>query len=869
VFTVGSLLTLVATFLTHKDINVAAQADFQRLSDRAIVEISARFQKSLYGLYGARGLYAASKSVSRTDFQAYVDSRDMPKEFPGVRGFGFIRHIQRSQLPAFLKSTRKDGAPEFSVRQLEDKSQDNLFVIEFIEPLNRNKTARGLDIGSESSRRAAAVSAIDTGEATITGSITLVQDERRTPGVLLFVPVYAQGSRPDSPDARRTALRGLLYAPIIMDELLAEMPDVKTGQLDFELYDSEIGTPLGTLMLDADDHIAKNAALGESSSAGRKFSLQRPLVIAGRNLTLSMNSTSQFDATIDHSKVLLVLLGGEVLSVLLAFILFQQVTARQNAQLLADSITSELDNLAQVVKHTANSVTICDTSGRITWVNDGFTEITGYTFQEALGKTAAELIASPNTDPNAVNAIQSAVIAGQMCRVEILNRKKSGAQYWIDTEIQPQFNADGALKGFLEIGTDVTAKRKALAQLEAAMRESSALLGALDMHAIISMADRDGNITEVNDAFCKISGYSRDHLLGKNHRIVKSIAQNHEFWSQMWQDISSGKSWRGQICNRAKDGSLYWVDTFIAPFIGDDGRVEKYISIRIDITDAKEVERSLALERQRLNVILDSLGEGVYTLDPEGKCNYLNVEAETLLGWSFEELQGRSIHDIIHHHKPGGDVLPSLECPIYLAMHNERIYRSNEEMFFRKDGTGFPVSMTGSPLVFEGKKLGSVAVFTDITEAKLLQKNLETAKSAAEDASKSKSQFLANMSHEIRTPMNAILGMLQLLGATELNARQTDYADKAESAAKSLLGLLNDILDFSKIEAGKMELDPQPFSVEQLLRDLSVIVSSNLGQKPVEVLFDLDPTLPMQLVGDSMRLQQVLINLSGNAIKFN
>ncbi len=149
-----------------------------------------------------------------------------------------------------------------------------------------------------------------------------------------------------------------------------------------------------------------------------------------------------------------------------------------------------------------------------------------------------------------------------------------------------------------------------------------------------------------------------------------------------------------------------------------------------------------------------------------------------------------------------------------------------------------------------------------------LAAQLQASARFAEDASRSKSQFLANMSHEIRTPMNAILGMLQLLQGTGLKERQADYVNKAGSAARSLLGILNDILDFSKVEADKLVLDPQPFSLNQVLRELSTIMSNNLGKKRLELLFDIDPAVPRVLVGDALRLKQVLINLAGNAIKF-
>jgi signal transduction histidine kinase/CheY-like chemotaxis protein len=156
----------------------------------------------------------------------------------------------------------------------------------------------------------------------------------------------------------------------------------------------------------------------------------------------------------------------------------------------------------------------------------------------------------------------------------------------------------------------------------------------------------------------------------------------------------------------------------------------------------------------------------------------------------------------------------------------------------------------------------------EIAEHRQAERSLQEARDKAELATRSKGQFLANMSHEIRTPMNAILGMLTLLEKSTLSAQQDDYVSKTKGAAHSLLGLLNDILDLSKVEAGKMMLDPQPFRLDRMLRDLSVILSAYGGAKPVEVLYDIDPALPDVVRGDAQRLQQVLINLAGNAVKF-
>ena len=1111
VLVLGLAATVLASAWLHRTLQQDAQVRFERQVERVADDTLRQFRQPLYGLRGAAGMYAANAQIDRRMFQAYVESRDLPTEFPGVRGLGFIERVLPAGLEPFIARQRRDGAPDFALRQLADKQHPDLFITKFLEPAAQNHGVLGLDVGSEATRREGLERALRSGQPALTAPVVLVQDDQHRLGFLLFVPVFRPGADPVTLAQRKQLLVGLLYAPIVATELLQAVAATSAGSVDFELGDDR-PSAAGAVFYRSNRQ-AERLAGGPPAL----FNASRSLSLPGRTLALQVHSTPQFEAEIDTRSPRVLALLGVLASLLLATLLRQQASGRQRAEALAQRMTAELTRLAMVAQHTTNAVMIADPQQRITWVNAAFTRLYGHALAQALGRLPGELLGSGKSDAGAVQTLLQATAQGQGCRVQLINRTADGREIWVDTEIAPARDAQGRLIGFIELTQDITEQRQAEQLLAAAMRDNEALLGTIRTQAIVSVADASGTIIDVNEAFCKISGFTRHELLGRNHRIVNSGVQSPAFWVAMWSTIAAGKPWRGQICNRAKDGSLYWVDSIIAPFVGADGRIEKYVSVSSDISDSKRATQELAAERERLARILNGTQAGTWEHDLLTGEDRINAAYAQMLGLSLDEclarlrqsfpellhpddraamgqalgahLAGRSsdyeaefrmqhrdghwvwvqargkvaelddegrprsisgIHldisarkqaeaELQRNHQVLASVLDNLpgglsvfDADLQLVASNLQFRRLLDlpdslfagpltrfediigynarrgeygpgdaqaqvraiverarapavvHQFERTRPNGLPLEVRGAPMPGGG----FVTTYTDISERKRAEAEVDRsarlmrgaidaideafvlydpqdrllycnhkyrmmypavspmmvagvsfeqvlralaysggiaaagceeafvvdrlashraatgtrvqklqdgrslrvierrmadghtvgfrvditemvrATEAAQAASQAKSQFLANMSHEIRTPMNAILGMLALLRRTPMSARQADYAVKTEVAARSLLGLLNDILDFSKVEAGKLTLEAQPFRLDNLLRDLSAILSATVGDKPLDLLFDIDPALPSALVGDALRLQQVLINLAGNAVKF-
>ncbi len=415
---------------------------------------------------------------------------------------------------------------------------------------------------------------------------------------------------------------------------------------------------------------------------------------------------------------------------------------------------------------------------------------------------------------------------------------------------------------FLALGWIYIRFRGRSTELREALTDLEFQKFAVDQHAIVSTANVQGKITYVNDRFCDISGYSREELVGQNHRIVKSTEHSPEFYRHMWRTIAGGDVWHGEIKNSIKGGGHYWVYATIVPFLNARGKPDKYVSIRTDITSQKEMESALSRQQDFLKGLTETLGEGVFVTAADERGNFINREGERLLGWSRQEFEGLEINRIIDQIASDGDnaMLSSIRAG--------ESYRSDEEVLIRRDGRRIPASVVSHPMIVTGQYMGSVVAFQDITQRKRQQAELIEAKRIAEEASKSKSMFLANMSHEIRTPMNAIIGMSYLALQTDLSKRQRDYVEKIHRSGDALLGIINDILDFSKIEAGKLRIEQTTFTLSQVLDNIATIVSSLAAEKRLEILFQVAPDIPSELIGDPLRLGQVITNLASNAVKF-
>ena len=380
--------------------------------------------------------------------------------------------------------------------------------------------------------------------------------------------------------------------------------------------------------------------------------------------------------------------------------------------------------------------------------------------------------------------------------------------------------------------------------------------------------DLAGRCTFANEAAQQMLGYTIDELLGHSiHDLFHHsnadgsphLKNNCPIYLSYTQGTTNFR--RDEVFWR-KNGSFFDVSYTSVPQKKGNTIIGSVVVFR-DITRRKKAEDAIKENEYRLKTILSTTNEGFWWIDNDARTVDVNNTLCKFLDRSREEILGKKPLDFLDAKNK--------------AIMKEQLKRRDagetgvyEIAFNRPDGTKVLCLLHATPLYDQNrKKTGAFALISDITQDKKIEEELIIARKKAEAATRTKSDFLANMSHEIRTPMNAVLGMTHLALNTNLTSKQRDYLTKIQISANSLLGIINDILDFSKIEAGKLSMESVDFDLAEVLENLSTQITIKAQEKEgLEVLFRIEPNVPRLLVGDPLRLGQVLVNLTNNAIKF-
>lgn len=1006
VFLSGLLLTAGLTLQLDRKQEQDRQEAYQNFTTQFADTVEERITHYQYGLRGARGaiLVAGEQGISRAGFRRYSASRDMKVEFPGARGFGFIRRVPLADEAAFVARARQDDAPGFAIRQLQPHAGER-YVVQYVEPQAGNQQAIGLDIASEANRKAAADAAMRSGQVQLTAPIALAQAMKApSKSFLMLMPIYRDGMARDSEAQRVAATLGWSYAPILMDEVMGAIR-INPELTQFTL--SDVSDPRKPVVFYA-SRAAAGAVIGSRSVTK---------TILGRTWQIEVRFQPAFLAGLHQNNLYAVGLLGVLASLGFTIMVFLWSSSRLRQQQLIDAKA----RMAAIVESAIDGIIGKTLQGVVISWNRGAEEIFGYRADEALGKTMAQLVVpddlayeeedilaricrgerldhfttrrrqkngqlidvsvsvSPIIDDSGrivgasktvrdiskqvaierqmkeLNAHLEEMVATRTAELDrarrvlrtVLDAVPSMIGYWdkqlvnrvanhayhtwfgVDPDTLPGMSMvdllgkdlfaanrphidavlrgdeqtferailgpdgkerhslahyipdwiDGEVQGFYVMMHDVTELVEGRQQLAAALRENQVLLQTINEQLLYSVSDPNGVIIEANDQFCLVLGYTREEIIGRDHHLFSSGLHPAAFWQNMWDTVLANKAWHGEICNKGKDGSLLWFDTVIAPCLDSEGQLERFVALRIDVTERRAADE----ERKRLNVLLGNVLRSasevsIIATDQDGRITIFNSGAQSMLGYQEDEMVGRCTLAMIHLPDEVNARGEELSRQYGQAIEGFRVFvhvpefvapETREWTYVCKDGSWRRVTLAVTAMRDEqGVLTGYLGIATDITIRKQFENSLELARQQAEQANVAKSQFLANMSHEIRTPMNAVLGMLQLVRQTPLDTRQQDYVVKAQSAAKSLLALLNDILDFSKIDAGKLELDIHAFSLEDMLRELAVVLSGNQHHKTVELMFEVDPSLPLEVRGDKLRILQILINLGGNALKF-
>ena len=540
------------------------------------------------------------------------------------------------------------------------------------------------------------------------------------------------------------------------------------------------------------------------------------------------------------------------------------------------ALSQEQHNLKVMNDTLAEGVYVSDRNGLILRINPAACRMLGYDPDELIGQPVHERI-HRHAQNDYVDKDQSLfyrrVSQAEQHDGEELFQCKDGHLLVVEVASRPIFIQRrwvGAVTAF----HDITARKHTEEALKKSEETARKLSTAVEQNpASIVITDLEGNIEYVNPKFVEKTGYSADEAIGQNPRILQAGSMPTVIYKKMWDALSAGNEWKGELHNRRKNGELYWESVSISPIRDEKGLPTHYLAIKEDVTERKRMETALREKEHIQRTLMESMPVGFIIIDAKTRViERVNPTAAKLFGAPMEKIVGNRCHQFMCP-------VDESSCPI---LDLEQTVDSSDRLLIRHDGERIPVLKTVTRISIQSEEKlleciidirSRIAAEEALKEAnQQLTAAIAQAEAMAEKAdaaNRSKSVFLANMSHEIRTPLNAILGYSQLL--QQDSSLGPDHLEQIRTINRSgdhLLELINGILEMSKIEAGQIKVNNESMDLARLIEDINSIFQLSCQSKKISLKTETDGQLPDRIIADHGKIRQILINLMSNAVKF-
>ena len=519
------------------------------------------------------------------------------------------------------------------------------------------------------------------------------------------------------------------------------------------------------------------------------------------------------------------------------------------------TILADLEQLSLVASKMINGVAISDANDKVVWTNDAFVDMTGFQLADVEHKRLRDVIAARTAEAPDNEEYNRLISSKKSYQIDVPVNRKDGQMIWVSLITSVIYDSTGEVEKYIRVLVDITARKSTEKDLEilsfAARKTPTGML----------IRNREGIIIWMNEAMERIVGYSLAEMKGKIFgTMLNGEDTDLSVLEQALNAVKENRAYEVELKIYKKDGTPIWASIANSPLFNESGTVERQIGVFVDISARKKAEEQLKM----LSLVASSTTSGVVINDSEGKVEWINN--------AFEKITGYNLNDVKDKHL--GDTLKG-ELTDVAIIQRARELSKNKQSFevdllaYRKDGQPLWVSVINSVILDKAGKVDKyIEVIIDITAKKKVELELISAKEKALQLNRAKDMFIGVMSHEIRTPLNAVIGMSHLLIDDSPLESQKESLNILKFSAENLMTLINDVLDFTKIETGNIELEKANVNLRDMVKSITNSMQYKATEKGIYLNSNIDANLPQLVIADSARLVQVLLNLTGNAVKF-